>query len=71
MTYAAVIAVLAAVAAIACLVPARRAAAIDPMRRCARIDGLVRGVAVRRHYSRVVDASDANAIRTNQAKNGP
>ena len=31
MTYAAVIAVLAAVAAIACLVPARRAAAIDPM----------------------------------------
>ncbi len=32
MTYAAVIAVLATVAAIACLVPARRAAAIDPMR---------------------------------------
>jgi predicted permease len=32
MTFAAVIAVLATVAAIACLVPARRAAAIDPMR---------------------------------------
>ena len=31
-TYAAVIAMLAAVAAFACLVPARRAAAIDPMR---------------------------------------
>ena len=32
VTYAAVIATLAAVAALACLVPARRAAAIDPMR---------------------------------------
>jgi putative ABC transport system permease protein len=32
ITYAAVIAMLAAVAALACLVPARRAAAIDPMR---------------------------------------
>jgi predicted permease len=32
ITYAAVIAVLASVAAVACLVPARRAAAIDPMR---------------------------------------
>jgi ABC-type antimicrobial peptide transport system permease subunit len=31
-TYAAVIAMLAAVAALACLAPARRAAAIDPMR---------------------------------------
>jgi ABC-type antimicrobial peptide transport system permease subunit len=31
MTYAAVVAVLAAVAAMACLAPARRAAAIDPM----------------------------------------
>jgi ABC-type antimicrobial peptide transport system permease subunit len=32
MTYAAVIAVLGAVAALACLAPARRAAAIDPIR---------------------------------------
>jgi ABC-type antimicrobial peptide transport system permease subunit len=32
VTYAAVVAMLAAVAALACLVPARRAAAIDPMR---------------------------------------